>query len=125
MALISHGHRRRYGALMARRNCENQSMANVPDTITLGELCTKAAQALARAGLDRRIDIYREIEIDDPAVRLMLGRPHRLRVRVKITATSLLFESNTDQQKAAEQSDFDTSSVDSVIGTLGPVATER
>lgn len=100
-------------------------MANVPDTITLGELCTKAAQALARAGLDRRIDIYREIEIDDPAVRLMLGRPHRLRVRVKITATSLLFESNTDQQKAAEQSDFDTSSVDSVIGTLGPVATER
>lgn len=67
-------------------------MVNVPDNITLGQLCKKAAEALARAGLDRRIDIYREIEIDDPAVRLMLGRSHRLRVRVKITASNLLFE---------------------------------
>lgn len=67
-------------------------MSKVPDTITLGELCRKAAQALAKHGMDRRIDIYREIEIDDPAIRLMLGRSHRVRVRVKITATSLLFE---------------------------------
>lgn len=76
-------------------------MVNVPDTITLKQLCTKAAEALVRAGLDRRIDIYREVEIDDPAVRLMLGRPHRLRVRVKITATSLLFES-AEEGAAAE-----------------------
>lgn len=69
-------------------------MANVPDSITLAELIEKAAQALCRAGLDRRIDIYREVEIDDPAVRLMLGRAHRLRVRVKITAASLLFENS-------------------------------
>ncbi len=100
-------------------------MANVPDTITLGELCAKAAQALARAGLDRRIDIYREIEIDDPAVRLMLGRQHRLRVRVKITASSLLFESNTDQQRAAQTDELDTSGVDSVIGSLNPATTQR
>jgi hypothetical protein len=68
-------------------------MADVPDNITLKQLCAKAAEALLRSGLDRRIDIYREVEVDDPAIRLMLGRPHRLRVRVKITATSLLFES--------------------------------
>lgn len=67
-------------------------MAKVPDDITLGELCHKAAQTLARAGLEHRIDIYRDVEIDDPAVRMMLGRPHRIRVRVKITAASLLFE---------------------------------
>ncbi len=69
------------------------SMTKVPDDITLEELCRRAAKALARAGLEHRIDIYRDIDIDDPAVRMMLGRPHRVRVRVKITATSLLFES--------------------------------
>lgn len=94
-------------------------MVDVPDSITLGQLCTKAAEALARAGLDRRIDIYREVEIDDPAVRLMLGRPHRLRVRVKITAESLLFEADQRQpgpaQAAAEPVEGDT-----VIGTMGP-----
>lgn len=72
-------------------------MADVPDNITLKQLCVKAAEALVRSGLDRRIDIYREVEVDDPAIRLMLGRPHRLRVRVKITATSLLFESGGDE----------------------------
>lgn len=72
-------------------------MADVPDNITLKQLCVKAAEALVRSGLDRRIDIYREVEVDDPAIRLMLGRPHRLRVRVKITATSLLFESGVDE----------------------------
>jgi hypothetical protein len=101
-------------------------MANVPDSITLGELCAKAAQALARAGLDRRIDIYREIEIDDPAVRLMLGRPHRLRVRVKITATSLLFETNSQQPiAAADTSGPETTGGGDAIGTLGPVTTQR
>ncbi|MCX8004865.1 MAG: hypothetical protein N2688_07895 [Burkholderiaceae bacterium] len=75
-------------------------MAKVPDDITLGELCRRAAAALARAGLEHRIDIYRDVEVDDPAVRMMLGRGHRLRVRVKITATSLLFESGA--QEAAD-----------------------
>jgi len=95
-------------------------MANVPDSITLKELCTKAAQALARAGLDRRIDIYREVEIDDPAVRLMLGRAHKLRVRVKITASSLLFESNTQQPTGPETEGPATTGA-SV--TLGPITT--
>ena len=71
-------------------------MPNVPDDITLAELCNKAALALAKAGLDHRIDLYREVEVDDPAVRMMLGRPHRLRVRIKITAASLLFDSAGD-----------------------------
>jgi hypothetical protein len=79
-------HRPRGGGGMLRL------MTKVPDDITLGELCHKAAQTLARAGLEHRIDIYRDVEVDDPAVRMMLGRPHRIRVRVKITAASLLFE---------------------------------
>ncbi len=70
-----------------------QRMTKVPDDITLDELVQRAAKALACAGLEHRIDIYRDVDVDDPAVRMMLGRPHRVRVRVKITATSLLFES--------------------------------
>jgi hypothetical protein len=69
-------------------------MAKVPDEITLKQLCEKAAQALARAGMQHRIDIYRDVEVDDPAVRMMLGRRHRVRVRVKITAASMLFEND-------------------------------
>ena len=70
----------------------------VPDTITLEELCRNAARVLSKAGLDHRIDLYREVEVDDPAVRMMLGRPHRVRVRIKITASSLLFESEADDE---------------------------
>jgi len=94
-------------------------MVNVPDNITLGQLCVKAAEALARAGLDRRIDIYREVEIEDPAVRLMLGRPHRLRVRIKITAASLLFEDG-QEQRAPAGAPAQSADVDTVIGTIGP-----
>jgi hypothetical protein len=94
-------------------------MVNVPDDITLARLCRKAAEALARAGLDRRIDIYREVEIDDPAVRLMLGRPHRLRVRVKITAASLLFESGEDQAHPAA-TEVPLPQGETVLGTMGP-----
>jgi hypothetical protein len=101
-------------------------MANVPDSITLGELCAKAAQALARAGLDRRIDIYREVEIDDAAVRLMLGRPHKLRVRIKITARSLLFDTNSsEQQRATDASGPETTSRDAAITAFGPATTQR
>jgi hypothetical protein len=76
------------------------TMTKVPDDITLEELCSRAAKALARAGLEHRIDIYRDVDIDDPAVRMMLGRSHRVRVRVKITATSLLFESQEGENTA-------------------------
>ncbi|HXY21558.1 MAG TPA: hypothetical protein VEI29_02660 [Burkholderiaceae bacterium] len=65
-------------------------MTKVPDNITVGELASHSARALARAGLDHRIDIYRDVEVDDPAVARMLGQRHRLRIRIRITATSLL-----------------------------------
>jgi hypothetical protein len=100
-------------------------MVNVPDDITLGRLCRKAAQALARAGLDRRIDIYREVEIDDPAVQLMLGRPHRLRVRVKITASSLLFEGSTEPPATSDSAETESGDEGAVIGTLGPMTSQR
>jgi hypothetical protein len=78
----------------------SSSMPKVPDDITLGELCKKAAQSLTKAGLQHRIDIYRDVEVDDPAVRLMLGRAHKVRVRIKITAASLLFENTADNPPA-------------------------
>jgi len=67
-------------------------MGKVSDEIRLGDLVRKAAKALTRAGLEHRIDIYRDVEVEDPAVQKMLGRPHKVRVRVKITAQSMLFE---------------------------------
>jgi len=67
-------------------------MGKVSDDIKLGDLARRAAKALTRAGLEHRIDIYRDIEVEDPAVQKMLGRPHRVRVRIRITAQSLLFE---------------------------------
>jgi len=69
----------------------------IPDNITLDELVRRAAHALTRAGMQHRIDIFRDVEVDDPAVRMMLGRRHRVRVRVKITAASLLFEASGDE----------------------------
>jgi hypothetical protein len=100
-------------------------MVKVPDSITLEQLCDKAAEALVRAGLDRRIDIYREVEVDDPAVRLMLGRAHRLRVRVRITATSLLFEGNADQSASPAGGTVGTADDGTVVGTIGPVTKQR
>jgi hypothetical protein len=67
-------------------------MGKVSDDIKLGDLARRAARALSRAGLEHRIDIYRDIEVEDPAVQKMLCRPHRVRVRIRITAQSLLFE---------------------------------
>jgi hypothetical protein len=71
-------------------------MGKVSDDIKLGDLVRRAARALARAGLEHRIDIYRDIEVEDPAVQKMLGRPHRVRVRIRITAQSLLFEDRSE-----------------------------
>lgn len=83
-------------------------MAKIPDDITLAQLCQEAAQALARAGMEHRIDIYREVEVDDPAVRMMLGRTHRVRVRIKITAASLLFDDTSMSPDVAESPQLDT-----------------
>jgi hypothetical protein len=66
-------------------------MVNVPDQIRLGDLARQAAGALVKAGFEHRIDIYRDVEVEDPVVQKMLGQPHRVRVRIKITAESLLF----------------------------------
>lgn len=82
-------------------------MAKIPDDITLEQLCQEAAQALARAGLEHRIDIYREVEVDDPAVRMMLGRSHRVRLRIKITAASLLFDDSGTQSNSSLSIDSD------------------
>jgi hypothetical protein len=71
-------------------------MGKVSDDIKLGDLARRAARALTRAGLEHRIDIYRDIEVEDPAVQKMLGRPHRVRVRIRITAQSLLFDNRSD-----------------------------
>ena len=71
-------------------------MSKVSDDIKLGDLARRAAKALTKAGLEHRIDIYRDIEVEDPAVQKMLGRPHRVRVRIRITAQSLLFEERSD-----------------------------
>lgn len=69
-----------------------QAVDKVPDTISLGQLCRDAAKVLSKAGFEHRIDLFREVEIEDPTVRMMLGRGHRVKVRIKITASSLLFE---------------------------------
>ena len=86
-------------------------------------LIWRAADSGPRAGLDRRIDFYREVEIDDPAVRLMLGRSHRLRVRVKITATSLLFENTGDSQGEATKPGGDADGL--VVGDINTVVPQR
>lgn len=66
-------------------------MIRVPDKIRFGDLARAAARALNTAGLEHRIDIYRDIEVEDPVTLRMLGRPHLLRLRIKITAESLLY----------------------------------
>ena len=80
----------------SRREARGLDMGKVSDDIRLRDLVRRAARALARAGLEHRIDIYRDIEVEDPAVQKMLGRPHRVRVRIRITAQSLLFEERSE-----------------------------
>ena len=72
------------------------AMINVPDETRFAELARRAAKALIKAGFEHRIEIYRDVEIEDPVIRKMLGRSHSVRVRVKITAQSLLFDHHAD-----------------------------
>ncbi|HEY4038189.1 MAG TPA: hypothetical protein VGM15_05160 [Burkholderiaceae bacterium] len=65
-------------------------MVKVPDEIQLGNLARKAAGALATAGFEHRIDIFRDVEVEDPVIRKILGQKHGVRVRITITAQSLL-----------------------------------
>jgi len=81
-------------------------MVKVPDDITLGQLVSRSAKALARAGLEHRIDIFRDVEVDDPAVSSMLGRAHKIRVRIRITAASLLFDAQESAPSATNEALF-------------------
>jgi hypothetical protein len=66
------------------------------DSLTLGELTKRAAEVIAKYGFEHRIDIYRTVEIADPWILESLGRKHRIKVRVKITAASLLFDGSNE-----------------------------
>jgi len=57
---------------------------------TLTHVITWAAWILVREGLEKRIDLFRTVTVPDP-VASALKREHAVRVRVRITATSLLF----------------------------------
>lgn len=67
------------------------------DQTKFGDLVRLAALALSKEGFDKRIDIYRVVEVKDPWILETLGRKHRIKVRVKITAESLLFERESDR----------------------------
>jgi hypothetical protein len=71
-------------------------MVKVPDEIQLGSLARKAAGALTTAGFEHRIDIFRDIEVEDPVIRKLLGQTHGVRVRITITAESLLLSRQTN-----------------------------
>jgi hypothetical protein len=62
------------------------------DSLTFGDVVKRAAQVLHDAGLDRRIDYYRDVVLNDPTTERFLGRKPRVTVRVKITAISQTFE---------------------------------
>jgi hypothetical protein len=62
------------------------------DSLPFSELVKRAAQVLHDAGLDRRIDYYRDVVLNDPTTERFLGRKPRVTVRVKITAISQTFE---------------------------------
>jgi len=64
----------------------------VLDTLTFAEVVKRAALALVNSKQPTRIDIYREVWIDDPVTLDTLGRRHPIAVRVKITARSMLFD---------------------------------
>ena len=53
---------------------------------------TIVAQSTRGPDFDKRIDLYYDIEFSDSAVGSIIGKKHRIRTRLKVTATSLLFE---------------------------------
>jgi hypothetical protein len=75
-------------------------MVRVPDEIQLLNLARKAAGALTTAGFDHRIDIFRDVEVEDPVIRKILGQTHGVRVRITITAESLLLAKNAKTRPA-------------------------
>ena len=75
------------------------------DTLTVEELCRVAGREMVRSA--RRggsaanpvIEFEREVDVEDPPVRAMLGRTHRVKVRVTVRAISLLFEGRDTSTK--------------------------
>ena len=61
--------------------------------LSLGNVIRHAASRIMREPDPHatRIDIYHMVDVEDAAVKL-LGRPHRVQVRIRITCRSLLFE---------------------------------
>jgi hypothetical protein len=58
---------------------------------TVATVIEQAATIMLRTGFDRRIDIYRDVVLDDAVTLAAFGRSHPVRVRVKITACSMLW----------------------------------
>jgi hypothetical protein len=65
--------------------------------MTVREFLERAARAIVSQSsrgpdFDKRIDLYYDVEFRDPTLYPVMGKKHRVRTRIKITATSLLFE---------------------------------
>lgn len=61
--------------------------------ISVRELLERGARLIVQHStrgpdFERRIDLYYDIDLKDPK----LGRKHRVRVRLKVTAASLIFD---------------------------------
>ena len=70
------------------------------DSLTFADVVKRAASIITRSRqTNARIDIYREVMLDDPVTLEALGRRHPVAVRVKITAQSMLFDINPDKEK--------------------------
>jgi hypothetical protein len=55
------------------------------------KLAQWASQLLLLHGFDKRIDMYITVVVPNDTVAIALGRPHHVRMRIKITGSSLLF----------------------------------
>lgn len=73
------------------------------DSLTFADVVKRAASIIARnRQTNARIDIYREVMLDDPVTLEALGRRHPVAVRVKITAQSMLFDSASKEKPPHE-----------------------
>lgn len=67
----------------------------VPDWLhetTVARMLENAAYIFLRRGFDTRIDIYRDVTLQDSVTLGAFGKPHPVRVRLKITACSILWK---------------------------------
>lgn len=69
---------------------------------TVAQLVENAAFVFLRRGFDCRIDIYRDVTLRDEVTLRAFGKPHPVRVRLKITACSMLWEGAQDSRKKGD-----------------------